>query len=149
MLADLSQLYDTPIALEELNTMALDADLKALAQGRNFAAFSTLMPDGRPQTQMMWVGADDDHLIINTTVGRQKYRNVTADPRVTVTVFELDNPYRYVEARGRVISTEPGQGAADSIDALADKYTGAPYAMRTDDRVVLTVEVERIHKNGY
>lgn len=129
--------------------MALDADLKALAQGKNFAAFSTLMPDGHPQTQMMWVGADDDHLIINTTVGRQKYRNVTADPRVTVTVFELGNPYRYVEARGRVIATEAGQAAAESIDALADKFTGAPYAMATDDRVILTIEVDRIHKNGF
>jgi len=129
--------------------MALDADLKALAQGKNFAAFSTLMPDGHPQTQMMWVGADDDHLIINTTVGRQKYANVTADPRVTVTVFELGNPYRYVEARGRVIATEAGQPAAESIDALSDKFTGAPYAMATDDRVILTIEVDRIHKNGF
>jgi len=129
--------------------MALDADLKDLAQGRNFAAFSTLMPGGQPQTQIMWVGADDEHLIINTTVGRQKFRNVTVDPRVTVTVFDVENPYRYVEARGRVIATEPGQSAADSINALADKYTGAPYAMGTDDRVILTIEVDRVHKNGF
>ena len=129
--------------------MALDADLKDLAQGRNFAAFSTLMPGGQPQTQIMWVGADDEHLIINPTVGRPKFRNVTVDPRVTVTVFDVENPYRYVEARGRVIATEPGQSAADSINALADKYTGAPYAMGTDDRVILTIEVDRVHKNGF
>ena len=33
--------------------MALDPDLKDLAQGKNFAALTTLMPDGHPQTQIM------------------------------------------------------------------------------------------------
>jgi PPOX class probable F420-dependent enzyme len=130
--------------------MPLDADLKALAQGRNFAALTTLMPDGQPQTQIMWVGADNDHLLINTTVGRQKFRNVQADPRVTIAVFDADNPYRYVEARGRVTATQDGPPAAESIDALSEKYTGGPYTMGpTDERVILTVEVERVHKNGY
>lgn len=130
--------------------MPLDADLKALAQGKNFAALTTLMPDGQPQTQFMWVGADDDRLIINTELGRQKYRNVQADPRVTVTVFEMGNPYRYVEARGVVASTESGPAAAESIDELSQKYTGGPYANGpTDGRVVLHVDVRRIHKNGF
>ena len=88
--------------------MALDPDLKDLAQAKNFAALTTLMPDGHPQTQIMWVGADDEHVIINTQLDRQKYRNVFADPRVTVTVFDADNPYRYVEARGRVARTQDG-----------------------------------------
>jgi len=130
--------------------MALDADLDALARGRNFAALSTLMPDGQPQTQMMWVGAEGDQLVINTTVGRQKFRNVQADPRVTVTVFEADNPYRYVEARGRVASTQDGPPAAASIDALSERYTGGPYTMGpTDDRVILFIDVEHVHKNGF
>lgn len=130
--------------------MALDADLDALSRGRNFAALSTLMPDGQPQTQMMWVGAEGDQLVINTTVGRQKFRNVQADPRVTVTVFEADNPYRYVEARGRVASTQDGPPAAESIDALSVKYTGGPYTMGpTDERVILFIDVEHVHKNGF
>ncbi|UDY34690.1 PPOX class F420-dependent oxidoreductase [Dermatobacter hominis] len=134
----------------EDTTMPLDADLKALAQGKNFAALTTLMPDGQPQTQIMWVGADDDQLIINTTVDRQKFRNVQADPRVAVTVFESDNPYRYVEARGVVARTQDGPPAADSINALSEKYTGGPYGMGpTDVRVILFIDVERVHKNGF
>jgi PPOX class probable F420-dependent enzyme len=129
--------------------MPLDADLKALAQAKHFAALTTLMPDGQPQTQIMWVHADDDHVLINTTVGRQKFRNVQADPRVTVTVFDESNPYRYIEARGRVVATEDGAAAARSIDSLSEKYTGGPYTMGpTDERVILTIDVERIHKNG-
>lgn len=130
--------------------MALDPDLKDLAQGKNFAALTTLMPDGHPQTQIMWVGADDEHVIINTQLDRQKYRNVLADPRVTVTVFDADNPYRYAEARGRVARTQDGAAAAASIDELSRKYTGGDYGMGpTDRRVILFIDVERVHKNGY
>ena len=70
--------------------MSLDPDLARLARGKNFAALTTLMSDGQPQTQIMWVDADDDALVINTEVGRQKFRNVEADPRVTVTIFDSD-----------------------------------------------------------
>ncbi|MCB1268732.1 MAG: PPOX class F420-dependent oxidoreductase [Microthrixaceae bacterium] len=130
--------------------MALDPDLKDLAQAKNFAALTTLMPDGHPQTQIMWVGANDEHVIINTQLDRQKYRNVFADPRVTVTVFDADNPYRYVEARGRVARTQDGAAAAASIDELSRKYTGGDYGMGpTDRRVILFIDVERVHKNGY
>jgi len=130
--------------------MALDPDLKDLAQAKNFAALTTLMPDGHPQTQIMWVGADDEHVIINTQLDRQKYRNVLADPRVTVTVFDADNPYRYAEARGRVARTQDGAAAAASIDELSRKYTGGDYGMGpTDRRVILFIDVERVHKNGY
>ena len=130
--------------------MALDPDLKDLAQAKNFAALTTLMPDGHPQTQIMWVGADDEHVIINTQLDRQKYRNVFADPRVTVTVFDADNPYRYVEARGRVARTQDGAAAAASIDELSRKFTGGDYGMGpTDSRVILFIDVERVHKNGY
>ena len=129
--------------------MTLDADLHRLATDRNFAALTTLMPDGQPQTQLMWVHADDDHLLLNTEVGRQKFRNVEADPRVTVTVFDRDNPYRYVEARGRVASTEASDAARAQIDELARKYTGKDYANPIgSDRAILRVEVEHLHKNN-
>lgn len=130
--------------------MPLDADLEALAKGKNFAAITTLMPDGQPQTQIIWVDVDGDQLVVNTTVHRQKYRNVLADPRITVTVFEDGNPYRYVEARGVVSATQDGPAAAESIDALSRKYTGGPYTKGpTDGRVILYIDVNRVHKNGF
>ena len=130
--------------------MTIDADLKALAQGKNFAALTTILPSGHPQTQIMWVGADDEHVLINTEAGRQKFRNVEADPRVTVTVFNNDNPYQYVEARGKVVGTVGGDEARAHIDELSQKYTGAPYGnpIGPEGRVILKIEVERIHKNG-
>ena len=130
--------------------MTIDADLKALAQGKNFAALTTILPSGHPQTQIMWVGADDEHVLINTEAGRQKFRNVEAAPRVTVTVFNNDNPYQYVEARGKVVGTVGGDEARAHIDELSQKYMGAPYGnpIGPEGRVILKIEVERIHKNG-
>ena len=131
--------------------MTTDADLLALATTKNFAALTTLMPDGQPQTQIMWVHADDDHVLINTEVGRQKFRNVQRDPRVTVTVFDGKNPYRYVEARGRVVESVDGDAARADIDELSQKYLGTPYggAIGPGGRVILRIEVDKIHKNGF
>lgn len=129
--------------------MTIDADLKTMAQAKNFAALTTLMPDGQPQTQLMWVHADDDHVIINTETGRQKLANITVDPRVTVTVFDATNPYRYVEARGRVAETVTGDEARAGIDELAQKFTGADYANPIGtERVILRIAVDKVHKNG-
>jgi PPOX class probable F420-dependent enzyme len=130
--------------------MALDPDLKALATGKNFAALSTLLADGQPQTQVMWVHADDEHLLINTEVHRAKYKNASRDPRVTVTVWDAENPYRYVEARGRVVGEARGPEARANIDELSRKYGGSDYpedAIQTE-RIVLRIAPEAIHKNN-
>ncbi len=127
----------------------LDDLAKELLQGKNFAAFTTLLPDGQPSTHMMWVDADDTHVIINTETGRQKFRNVKRDPRVAVTVFDATNPYRYVEVRGRVVSTVTGSEAREHIDQLSRKYTGGPYANPiTSERVILQIEPERVRGQG-
>ena len=131
--------------------MTLDSDLAALLADKNFAAFTSLMPDGQPQTQVMWVDDDGDHLLINTEVHRQKYKNVQRDPRVTVTVFNAANAYQYVEARGRVVDTVGGDEARANIDALAKKYMGVddyPNPIQSE-RVILKIAVDKVHKNGY
>ena len=127
----------------------LDTAARDLARGKNFAALTTLLPSGQPSTQVMWVDADDDHVLINTETGRQKFVNVSKDPRVTVTVIDADNPYRYAEIRGRVVETVGGAQARDHIDALAQKYTGGPYAGEiATERVIFKIAPERVRFNG-
>ena len=130
--------------------MPIDPDLHRLATAKNFAALTTLMPDGQPQTQIMWVHADDEHVLINTEVGRQKFRNMQRDPRVTVTVMDAANPYQYVEARGRVVETTDGAPARADIDELAQKYMGTNYTgdIGPGGRVILRIAVDKIHKNN-
>lgn len=117
---------------------------RELCSGPNFAAFTTLFADGTPQTQIMWVSCDADHVLINTEVHRVKYRNVDNDPRVVVTVWDPENPYRYVEVRGRVVEAVTGPEARRNIDELANKYTGADYANEiTSERVILRIAPDR------
>jgi PPOX class probable F420-dependent enzyme len=106
----------------ELHPMVLQ-----LARGHNFAAFTTLLPGGHPQTQVMWVDADDDHLLVNTEVHRQKFRNVERDARVTIMIWDKEDPYRFVEVRGEVVEKVKGPEARKHIDELSHKYRGGPY----------------------
>lgn len=129
--------------------MSLDPDLRELAQGTNFAALSTLTADGRPRTHVMWIDADDEHLIVNTDRSRAKFADVERDPRVTVTVIDQANPYRYIEARGRVVETVTGAPAAEHIDRLSQRYSDKPYWGDTDNRVIVKIAPEKLHKNGF
>lgn len=130
--------------------MTIDADLKAIANGKNFAALSTIASDGQPRTHIMWIDADDEHVIFNTDVGRAKFRDVERDPRVTITIFNAENPYQFVEARGTVTTTITGDDARDHIDSLAKKYMGADeYPGDRNTRVVVKMTPLKVHKNGY
>jgi PPOX class probable F420-dependent enzyme len=122
----------------------INEGVKALAQGPNFAALTTLMPNGQPQTNVMWVHCDDDHIIINTEVHRQKFKNIEADPRATVAIWDAENPYLFVEVRGRVVETITGPEALDSINALSQKYRGVDYEPEIQsERVILKIAPDR------
>ncbi len=127
----------------------LDQKVKDLAKDKNFAAFTTLLPGGQPMTHVMWVDAEDDHVLINTEVHRRKYLNVAQDPRVTVTIIDSNNPYRYAEVRGRVVEKVTGPRARAHIDELSNKYNGKPYDPDaiTSERVILRIAPERQRVN--
>jgi len=119
--------------------------VRNLATGPNFGTVTTLLGDGTPQTHVTWVDCDDQHVLINTEPHRSKYRNTERDPRVTVTVVDRENPYHYVEVRGRVVDEIRGDEAREHIDALSMKYGGRPYDQSaiTTERVILRVAPER------
>lgn len=129
--------------------MTIDSDLKTLATAKNFAALSTLSASGQPRTHVMWIDADDEHLLINTEAHRAKFRDMERDPRVTVTVINAENAYQYVEARGRVVDVVRGDAANAHIDAVSQRYTGQDYQGAVQsERVVVKIAPERIHKNN-
>jgi PPOX class probable F420-dependent enzyme len=128
----------------------LDPDVKALATASNFAAFTTLFEDGQPQTNVMWVDADDDHVLINTEVHRAKFRNIERDPRVSVMIWDAENPYRFVEVRGRVTEVVRGPEAREHIDACSHRYFGRPYAADQirSERAILRITPDRVNRRG-
>jgi PPOX class probable F420-dependent enzyme len=125
---------------EKANSRELHPMVLELARGQNFAALTTLLPSGHPQTQVMWVDADGEHLLVNTETHRQKYRNVERDPRVTLTIWDQKDPYRFVEVRGKVVEKVGGLEARKHIDELSHKYRGGPYQTPIrSERVVLRI----------
>jgi PPOX class probable F420-dependent enzyme len=125
---------------DTINGQEFHPSVLEMARGQNFAALTTLLPNGHPQTQVMWVDANDQHLLINTEVHRQKFRNVERDPRVTVMIWDKEDPYSFVEVRGEVVGKVKGPEARDHIDELSHKYRGRPYQTRIrSERVVLRI----------
>lgn len=125
---------------------AVDPTVRALAQAANFATLSVILRSGQPMTHVMWVDADDDHVLINTEVHRAKFHAVQRDPRVTVTIWQRDDPYTYAEIRGRVVETVRGPEARTHIDRLSRKYRGRDYdeSAITSERVILRVVPETV-----
>ena len=124
----------------------LNPTVRELAQAPNFATLSVILRSGRPMTHVMWVDADEDHLLINTEAHRAKFRAVERDPRVTVTIWQRDDPYTYAEVRGQVVATLRGQEARAHIDSLSRKYRGKDYddAAITSERVILRIAPETV-----
>ena len=114
-----------------------------LFQKKAFGAFTTLMPDGSPQTTPVWVDYKNGEVWVNSALGRQKDKNVRRDARVAVTIIDADNPYRYVEVRGKV--KEITQTGADAhIDAMAKKYLGQdkyPFRQPGEERVIYKIAI--------
>lgn len=132
-------------------TVAIPDKYKDLLSGKKaFASLATLMPDGTPQVTPVWFDYDGKNLMFNSARGRQKDRNVRRDPRVTLTIADPENPYRYVEVRGRVVDITQ-EGAADHIDKMAKKYLDKdkyPFAQPGEVRVLYTVRPEKVHGMG-
>jgi len=130
--------------------VTLPVDLIALLQRPSPCCVTTLMPDDSPQMTQTWVDTDGEHIVINTVQGFQKVKNVERDPRVAVIVSDPSNPSRYYAIRGRVVDITT-EGGAEHIEALTQRYLGAPYPWyggREQIRVILTISANKIHGMG-
>ena len=123
---------------------------KDLLQKKAFANIATVNPDGSPQVTPVWFDVDGEDIRINTARGRVKDRNLRRNSAVALAVMDPDNPYRYVQVRGRVHEvTESGADA--HIDSLAKKYMGVdtyPYRRPGEVRVIFKIRPERVQTMG-
>jgi PPOX class probable F420-dependent enzyme len=109
-----------------------------------------LRPDGSPHTTVVWVDVDGDGGVsFNTAYGRAKPSHIAADPRVSLTVVDPGDPYRWLSVSGT--ATLVDEGSDEQIDRLAKKYLGRePYPFRRpgEQRVTVRIAVERIDSHG-
>jgi PPOX class probable F420-dependent enzyme len=109
-------------------------DLVDLLTTDRVGHFTSLRPDGSLATHLMWVDWDGEHVLTSSPVGSRKGANWRANPQVSVSVVDRDDPWRYVIVRGRVIDIRPDDDLA-LIDRLSMRYVGAPYFRRTPREV--------------
>ncbi|WP_416967283.1 PPOX class F420-dependent oxidoreductase [Streptomyces sp. 4F14] len=125
-------------------TISFDDSVRALLDGKNFASVATLGADGAPHNSVVWMKRDGDFVLLTSVDNRQKVRNLRRDPRISITVFDLANPYSSVEIRGRAeILPDPEKRLPRD---LAHKYLGIdPPAEKEDEgRVVIRVVPEKV-----
>lgn len=126
--------------MAELN----DDDLELL-RGRNFGQLVTLNPDGSPQVTVLWVDADDRHVLVNTAQGRAKDRNLRRDPRAALSVVKDGDWYRWVSVTGTVVERITGSEADAHIDSLSRRYDGEPWSpVEGQVRVLYRIRPDRV-----
>lgn len=131
-------------------SQTLSASARALLARPVLASLATIAADGSPQITPLWIDVEGDDLVVNTSQGRAKARNMERNPKVAVCVVDPDDPFNVVAVHGTVteITTE---GADDHIDALAKKYMGVDaYPMRQEGEVRVKVKIhpEKIVMQG-
>lgn len=126
---------------------AIEGRAEELLKAKNFVVVSTLRPDGSIHAAPAWVDVQDGKPVLNTAEGRAWPRNLERDPRVTLTVQNIENPYEYVTIRGRVVERTT-EGADEHIDALAKKYMGVdtyPLRQPGEQRLIVRIDPEYVH----
>ncbi|MEJ7800189.1 MAG: PPOX class F420-dependent oxidoreductase [Ilumatobacter sp.] len=121
-----------------------------LLDKRVFWHVATLGPDGELQSSPVWGGFQDGHFVFSLTRGRQKFENLERNPTIAVSGTDPENPYRYLEIRGKVVRVAD-DSSNEFIDSMAKKYMDAdayPFHQPGDQRVVMHVDPEHTTQMG-
>ncbi|MFD4624739.1 PPOX class F420-dependent oxidoreductase [Streptomyces sp. NPDC058475] len=121
------------------NPASFDDSVRTLLDGKNFASVATLGPDGAPQNSVVWIKREADTVLFSSTAGRQKVRNLQRDPRISLSVFDLANPYTSVEIRGTA-EILPDDAKRLPYE-LSHKYLGIDPPAEKDDEVRVIIRV--------
>jgi PPOX class probable F420-dependent enzyme len=125
----------------------LNDKIRGLIDNGTFGMMATVLPSGLLQNQPVWLDYDGDTLLVNTEVERRKFKNLQANPSVTITVMEPGNPWNWCEVRGSMVDSVHGQEARDHIDHLSRRYLGQddypnPIA---SPRVIVKIAPEQVY----
>jgi PPOX class probable F420-dependent enzyme len=138
----------TPVCLDL--AMIIPDEYADIFAKRAFWHVATTGPDGAPQSSPVWATYEGGYIKFSLTRGRQKYHNLEADPGIALSAIDPDNPYRYLEVRGRVVSVEDDP-ENDFINRMSAKYMDVdpyPGSQPGDGRVVMVIEPEHSSSMG-
>jgi PPOX class probable F420-dependent enzyme len=116
--------------------------VQKILHSKAFAHLATIGPNGEPQSSPMWFLWDGEHMKFTHTTNRKKYQNIQRDPRVAISIVDVDDPYTYAEFRGVVERIDQDPDGA-FYNTLAEHY-GASWRYRGDPRVILYMKVHHV-----
>ncbi len=122
----------------------IPAHLLPLLEDPNYAYLGTIRPDNTVQVNPMWFLFDGETLRFTHTTKRAKYRNLQHNPSMSLAIIDPENPFHYLEVRGRLIEVVPDP-EGDFYVTLGKRYGNPDQKAPADkaDRVVLVMSVER------
>ncbi len=112
-----------------------------------YATLATVRPDGQPQANPMWFEFDGENILFTHTTKRAKYRNLRHNPLMSVALIDPEDPFRYLEVRGRLVGETPDPEGEFYV-RLGRRYGIADTRVPPDkaDRVILRMSVESFTK---
>ena len=119
------------------------------------AVLTTMMPDGQPQSSLVWCDYDGTYIRVNTSRERQKGKNMQANPKVTLLLIDLHDSGRWMEIRGEVEITE--DGALEHLDELTRHYTNKPCyyghifpveKMERETRIICKIQPKKVNRDA-
>ena len=90
-----------------LDTKDLPTEVRALLDAPNYVHLTTLRADGSPRSWVVWVGLEDEQILVCTDDNTWKAKDMRRDPRVSLSVVDLADPYRMAAVQGRVVEVRP------------------------------------------
>jgi PPOX class probable F420-dependent enzyme len=124
----------------------LPPEIVEFLKAPNAAVISTTRSDGAPYSAATWYDWVDGRALVNMDFERLRLTHMRRDPRVALTVIDLNDWYRAVTILGRVAELRDDEGLRD-IDRLSERYRGAPYWNRDRKRVTALIDPERWHEH--
>ena len=113
---------DSPTATPPVPFIAIPDDIRAFLDDTKFATIATTDPDGAPRNAVIWYTIEGDEIVLNSAVGRRWPSNLVRDPRVALSVIDMDDGYRWIGATGRVTVVEDQAAAQADIAGMARRY---------------------------
>ncbi len=122
----------------------IPAEARALLEAPSYVHLATLRRDGSPRSWVVWVGLEDDRVLVCTDDRVQKAKDMRRDPRVSLSVVDEANPYRMAGLQGRVVEVRRDEDCR-FMDPIAIKYTSEPFPHPGPHRVCFVIAIERAY----
>jgi len=126
-----------------VTSAAIPDDLVDLLTTDRVGHVASIRPDGSIAIHITWIDHDGEHVLTSSRVGSRKGRNWRRNPQAAVSVVDRDDPWRFLQIRGRVTDIRPDTGLA-FIDKLSRRYLGRDYDRRDFEREIFVITPDHV-----